>query len=90
MFSGFDGNDLVWPDGPPGPADTVIFATGYRPSLGYVEGLGASRNGQPLHVGGLSTTHPGLAQASEQPRSNSGEGSAGEGPRWQLPSRRVG
>lgn len=46
--------------GMPFPADPVL-ATGYRPSLHYLRELGAiDQHGAPIHVGGISTTHPGL------------------------------
>lgn len=61
MFTGFDGDQIVWADGEREQVDVVLFATGYRPSLGYLSGLGAlDPNGMPLHVGGISLTHPGL------------------------------
>ncbi|WP_157244914.1 flavin-containing monooxygenase [Nonomuraea typhae] len=56
MFTAFDGEAVVWSDGDREPVDTVIFATGYRPDLGYLAPLGPIE-----HVGGISTTHPGLA-----------------------------
>jgi putative flavoprotein involved in K+ transport len=38
-----------------------VFATGYRPHLGYLRPLGAlDHDGMPLHSGGISATHPGL------------------------------
>ena len=61
MFTGFDGGQVVWHDGEREPVDVVLFATGYRPSLGYLQRLGAlDPSGLPLHVGGLSSTHSGL------------------------------
>jgi putative flavoprotein involved in K+ transport len=62
MFSRFDGDGVVWSDGSRERVDAVLFATGYRPSLGYLRALGALEDdGMPRHVGGISTTHPGLA-----------------------------
>ena len=61
MFTAFDGDAVVWPDGSRESVDTVIFATGYRPHLDYLQPLGALEHGIPQHVGGISTTHPGLA-----------------------------
>lgn len=62
MFSAFDGNEVVWEDGTREPADTVIFATGYRPDLGFLRSLDAlDDTGMPRHLGGISTTCPGLA-----------------------------
>lgn len=61
MFTGFDGEHVVWADGSREPVDVVLFATGYRPSLGYLRPLGAlAADGTPQHVGGISATHPGL------------------------------
>ncbi len=62
MFTAFDGDTVVWPDGRREPVDTVIFATGYRPDVDYLRPLGAlDDDGLPLHADGISTTHPGLA-----------------------------
>ncbi|MUL44296.1 NAD(P)/FAD-dependent oxidoreductase [Streptomonospora sp. PA3] len=62
MFTAFDGEAVVWADGRREPVDAVIFATGYRPDLGYLRPLGAlGPDGAPRHTGGLSATHPGLA-----------------------------
>jgi putative flavoprotein involved in K+ transport len=61
MFTSFDGDQVVWANGDREHVDVVVFATGYRPSLGYLGGLGAlDADGLPLHVGGISVTHPGL------------------------------
>ncbi|SFP38665.1 putative flavoprotein involved in K+ transport [Amycolatopsis arida] len=60
MFTAFDGEGVVWPDGTREPVDAVLFATGYRPHLDYLEPLGALTDGRPRHTGGLSTTHLGL------------------------------
>lgn len=60
MFTHFDTDTVVWADGTTEPVDTVLFATGYRPDLGYLAGLGALTDGYPLHTAGISTTHPGL------------------------------
>jgi putative flavoprotein involved in K+ transport len=51
----------VWTDGARERVDTVVFATGYRPNLDYLQPLGALEHGVPKHVGGISSTHPGLA-----------------------------
>jgi putative flavoprotein involved in K+ transport len=62
MFTAFDRDGVVWSDGSRERVDAVIFATGYRPSLGYLRALGAlDAEGMPQHIGGISTTHPGLA-----------------------------
>ncbi|TLW94462.1 NAD(P)/FAD-dependent oxidoreductase [Saccharomonospora piscinae] len=61
MFSGLDRDSAVWTDGHRETVDTVLLATGYRPHLDYLEPLGTLDAGIPRHVGGLSTTHVGLA-----------------------------
>ncbi|MFF2082169.1 flavin-containing monooxygenase [Nocardia sp. NPDC058176] len=60
MFTSFDTETITWADGTVESVDTVLFATGYRPDLGYLAELGALANGYPLHSAGVSTTHPGL------------------------------
>jgi cation diffusion facilitator CzcD-associated flavoprotein CzcO len=60
MFTAFSTDGVVWPDGTREPADTVLFATGYRPHLDYLRPLGTLDGGQPRHSGGISDTHPGL------------------------------
>ena len=61
MFIGLDGDEVVWSDGERERVDAIILATGYRPSLDYLRELGAlDLFSEPLHVGGISTTHPGL------------------------------
>ncbi|SDT20431.1 putative flavoprotein involved in K+ transport [Jiangella sp. DSM 45060] len=61
MFTAFDGDGVVWADGEREHVDAVIFATGYRPAVGYLRSLGAlDEHGLPLHAEGISTTHPGL------------------------------
>ncbi|MFI0411757.1 flavin-containing monooxygenase [Actinomadura sp. 3N508] len=61
MFTRLDGDCVVWQDGTQEPVDVVLLATGFRPSVGFLEELGALAEGdQPLHHGGVSTTHPGL------------------------------
>jgi putative flavoprotein involved in K+ transport len=61
MFTRFNRDGVVWSDGTAEVVDTVLFATGYRPSVDYLQPLGALRDRLPLHSGGLSTTHRGLA-----------------------------
>jgi len=61
MFTTFNGNHVTWADDTHEPVDVVLFATGYRPSFGYLRHLGATDDhGYPRHTGGISTTHPGL------------------------------
>lgn len=61
VFTAFDGHQVIWSDGTREHVEVVLFATGYRPSLGYLKPLGAlDAHGMPLHAGGVSTTHPGL------------------------------
>ncbi|MFF5217672.1 flavin-containing monooxygenase [Micromonospora sp. NPDC000442] len=61
MFTAFTPDGVVWSDGTADAVDTVIFATGYRPDVGYLEPFGTVAHGRPRQVGGLSTTHRGLA-----------------------------
>lgn len=61
MFIGLDGDEVGWSEDDRERVDAIILATGYRPSLDYLEELGAlDPSGAPLHVGGMSTTHLGL------------------------------
>ncbi|MEV4483141.1 hypothetical protein [Micromonospora coxensis] len=60
MFTTFTPEGVIWADGTPEQVDAVIFATGYRPDLAYLEPLGALDRGAPRQVGGISTTHSGL------------------------------
>ncbi|MFI7444839.1 flavin-containing monooxygenase [Nonomuraea indica] len=61
MFTRLDGDTVVWADGSRRHVDVVLLATGYRPHLRYLDGLGAlDERGHPRHDRGLSTTHPGL------------------------------
>ena len=61
VFTGLDGDHVVWNPHDRERVDAVILATGYRPSLGYLADLGAlDPGGAPLHAGGISTTHLGL------------------------------
>jgi putative flavoprotein involved in K+ transport len=60
-FVALDGDRVVWRDGERERVDAVILATGYRPSLDYLRGLGAlDAQGAPTHDGGISRTHVGL------------------------------
>jgi putative flavoprotein involved in K+ transport len=60
MFTALESEHVVWSDGTREVVDTIILATGYRPHLDYLRALEALTDGLPRHVGGISTTHPGL------------------------------
>jgi putative flavoprotein involved in K+ transport len=61
MFAALDGGQVLWSDDQLERVDTILLATGYRPSLPYLRELGAlGEQDAPLHVGGISSTHPGL------------------------------
>ncbi|MEU0352729.1 FAD-dependent oxidoreductase [Streptomyces sp. NPDC006237] len=63
LFTGADGNKLVWPDGQREEVDAIVLATGYRPDLPYLAGLDGALDavGAPRHREGLATGVPGLA-----------------------------
>jgi putative flavoprotein involved in K+ transport len=51
----------VWADGTGEPVDVVLLATGYRPHLPFLDGVGAlDAYGVPMHHGGVSRAVPGL------------------------------
>jgi putative flavoprotein involved in K+ transport len=61
LFTHFWEGGVVWSDGSVEPVDSVIFATGYRPQPGYLDGLGAlDVEGRLLQRGGRSTVLEGL------------------------------
>jgi putative flavoprotein involved in K+ transport len=61
MFAALDHDRVIWTDGAAESVDLVLLATGYRPRVDYLEGLGAlDPDGAPLHSSGVSNTHPGL------------------------------
>ena len=60
MFQRFSQDGVVWADGSTEPVDAVIFATGFRPALGYLSSTAALQQDQPLHRQGISTIVPGL------------------------------
>jgi hypothetical protein len=61
MFTSFTEDGVIWGDGGHEAVDAVIFATGYRPNLPYLTGLGAlDKAGRVLQRGGVSLTEPGL------------------------------
>jgi putative flavoprotein involved in K+ transport len=61
MFTRFVEEGVLWPDGSREAIDTVIFATGYRPDLASLAGLGAlDTKNRVLQEQGHSTSVPGL------------------------------
>lgn len=61
VFTAIDQDEVEWADGRRERVDAIILATGYRPHVDYLSTLGAlDERGLPRHVGGISTTHPGL------------------------------
>jgi putative flavoprotein involved in K+ transport len=61
MFTHLNREGVVWHDGTSEPVDTVLLATGYRPTFPYLRSSGAlNAEEQPLHRGGVCTTLPGL------------------------------
>jgi putative flavoprotein involved in K+ transport len=61
VFTALGHNEVEWADGRREHVDAIVLATGYRPDVDYLRSLGALDDaGQPRHVGGISTTHPGL------------------------------
>lgn len=61
MFLSFTDHGVTWPDGSEEAIDTVLFATGFRPSLAFLNGIGALDDQmRPLHRRGVSTRLPHL------------------------------
>ncbi|MEO0564473.1 MAG: NAD(P)-binding domain-containing protein [Chloroflexota bacterium] len=61
MFTRFTENGVIWADGTEEPVDTVIYATGFNPGLGYLRELGAlNSDGYADHYNGASNTVDGL------------------------------
>jgi putative flavoprotein involved in K+ transport len=61
MFTRFTPTGVVWPDGAEEPVDTVIFATGFAPSLDFLRTTTAlDAKGWPIHKRGVSLSCPGL------------------------------
>ncbi|WP_435299722.1 flavin-containing monooxygenase [Timonella sp. A28] len=61
MFHAVEGNSLINADGQRSSADTIIFATGYKPHLPFLHNTPAvNHSGMPLHKNGISTTVPRL------------------------------
>lgn len=60
MFMSFYEKGVIWPNGKKEPIDTVIYATGFKPRLPYLNSIGAlDKEGKPLHKAGISNV-PGL------------------------------
>ena len=60
MFDRLTPVGVGWPNGLEEPVDSVIFATGYVPNLGYLPAEAFGPDGWPLHRGGVSTAVPSL------------------------------
>jgi putative flavoprotein involved in K+ transport len=61
MFTRLTERGVIWRDGTKENVDTIILATGYRPSLQYLSGLAAlDSRGLPRQRNGVSTSVPGL------------------------------
>ncbi len=61
MFERFTPNGVAWNDREREDVGTVLFATGFRPALGYLAALGAlDEAGRPVQRDGVSTAVPGL------------------------------
>jgi putative flavoprotein involved in K+ transport len=61
MFDRLTPDGVVWAGGTAEPVDAVILATGYRPDVDYLAGLGAlNADGWPIHCRGRSLTVPRL------------------------------
>ncbi|MFD8382374.1 hypothetical protein ACFV2X_28315 [Streptomyces sp. NPDC059679] len=62
LFTGIEDGEVTWGDGSVEQVDAILLATGYRPDLPYLAGLGAlDATGHPLHRDGVSSARPGLA-----------------------------
>jgi len=62
LFTEAGDSKVTWADGTTEQVDAIVLATGYRPDLPYLAGLGAlDAAGRPLHRDGASLTHPLLA-----------------------------
>ena len=60
MFDRLTPAGVNWPNGVEEPVDSIIFATGYVPDLGYLPVDAFGPDGWPLHRGGVSTAMPTL------------------------------
>jgi putative flavoprotein involved in K+ transport len=62
LFTEAGDGKVTWADGTTEQVDAIVLATGYRPDLPYLAGLGVlDAAGRPLHRDGASLTHPLLA-----------------------------
>ncbi|GGW72616.1 flavin-containing monooxygenase [Streptomyces xantholiticus] len=62
LFTALEDRKATWTDGTAEEIDVILLATGYRPDLPYLTGLGAlDATGRPRHRDGASLTHPGPA-----------------------------
>lgn len=61
MFSELGEDHVRWADGTTTPTDAVVLATGFRPSMPYLDGTGAvDSEYRPIHRAGLSPACPGI------------------------------
>lgn len=61
MFTHFTETGVVWGDGTAEAADVVLYATGFKPGLGYLQPLGAlGDDSKPDHRSGVCQAVPGL------------------------------
>ena len=67
LLQAFTADGVVWDDGSHEPVESVIFATGYRPGLDYLQELGAvDEDGYPRQRAGVSHVTPGLYFVGQQ------------------------
>jgi putative flavoprotein involved in K+ transport len=61
LFTRFTERGIQWADGTETAFDSVIFATGFRPNLAYLEPVEAlDAHGSAIHKDGVSTVTPGV------------------------------
>ncbi|WP_338707105.1 NAD(P)-binding domain-containing protein [Paenibacillus amylolyticus] len=61
MFTAFYDRGVIWSDGTQEEVQTVIFATGYRSNVSYIDALGGlDGQGEPEQKNGISKIIPGL------------------------------
>jgi putative flavoprotein involved in K+ transport len=58
--AGIQGGRPVLADGRMLDVPNVVWATGYRPDFGWIEGVETDERGEPVHREGVSEDHPGL------------------------------